>query len=322
MSSTALAPAAATALTTEVETRGFVQLTTLAEAMKFAEILCRSDLVPKDYKGKPENAVIAMQMGFEIGLQPLQAVQGIAVVNGRPSVWGDALRALILSAPDLEDIIESDDGETATCIIKRKGRSPVERTFSMKEAAAAGLAGGNVWKSYPKRMRQNRAFAFAARDAYADRLKGIASAEEQADVEPTPEKNVTPVSEPQRASAAAAPSDDLGLAKMQEAVASHPLAVRAPSAAAVERNGATDVLRRVKLLESSYIAANAGKAERWEVKTDQGVVYVLDESLHQQIETCLDTDHRFALTVKLAKVSTGIARIVTQLDADDEGGDQ
>lgn len=326
MSTTALAPAGpSTALAVEPP-RGFVQLTSLAEALKFAELLVTTQFVPKDYQGKDKvgNAVVAMQMGLEIGLPPLQALQSIAVVNGRPTLWGDGLRAIIQSAPDLEDIQETDDGSAATCSIKRRGRSAVVRTFSMDDAKAAGLAGKQgPWSQYPKRMRQLRAFGFAARDCYADRLKGIQLLEEVQDYQ-EPEKNVTPRSEPQRASQAEAERANQQATTAAESVATKaderkPGPVQA-AAARMDANGATDVLRRVKLLDSAYIPAANGKAERWEVQTDKGTVVVLDESLFKSIETCIDTDHRFALSVKLVKASTGIARIVTQLDADDEEG--
>lgn len=153
----------------------------LAEAMEFSKILAQSDLVPKDYKGKPGNVLVAIQMGAEVGLAPMQAVQSIAVINGRPSLWGDGLLALVQAHGECEDVIETDDGETATCVVKRRGRKDTVATFSMAEARNAGLAGGNVWKSYPKRMRQMRARGFALRDAFADVLKGLSLAEEQRD---------------------------------------------------------------------------------------------------------------------------------------------
>ncbi len=155
----------------------------LSEAMRLADMIARSDLAPKDYKGKPGNVLIAMKMGHELGLSSMQAVQNIAVINGRPSVWGDAMLALCQAHADFEDIIETDDGQTATCTVKRRGRSPTTRTFSMEDAKRAGLLGKQgPWTNYPARMRQMRARGFALRDAFADALRGLSSAEEQQDV--------------------------------------------------------------------------------------------------------------------------------------------
>ena len=156
------------------------------QALTFAGYLADSDMVPKDFKGKPGNCLIAMQWGMEIGLKPLQALQNIAVINGRPSLWGDAVIALVRSSPVCEYILEEDDGHKATCRVKRRGE-PTEqsRTFSMDDARAAGLQGKQgPWTQYPKRMRQMRARAFAVRDVFPDVLKGLPVAEEVMDMPP------------------------------------------------------------------------------------------------------------------------------------------
>lgn len=160
----------------------------LDEAIKISSILAKSDMVPKDYKGKPENVLVAMQWGAEIGLKPLQSLQNIAVINGRPSVWGDAALALVQNRSDCDDIHEtvegSGDARTATCTIKRKGRSPVVRQFSVAQAKTACLWGKQgPWTQYPDRMLQMRARGFAQRDAFPDALRGLNLAEELIGVE-------------------------------------------------------------------------------------------------------------------------------------------
>lgn len=156
-----------------------------SEAWEIAKMLADSDMVPKDYKGKPANVLVAAAMGAELGLPPVQALQNIAVINGRPSLWGDALIGLVRSHPKCEDIAETfdEDTMTASCVVKRKGQSPVEATFSQADAKAAGLWGKTgPWSQYPKRMLKLRARGFALRDAFADVLKGVAVAEEQQDI--------------------------------------------------------------------------------------------------------------------------------------------
>lgn len=153
------------------------------EAVRFAELVAKSDLAPRDYKGKPGNVLVAVQMGAEVGLSPMQALQNIAVINGRPAVWGDAMLALCMAHSSFADIVETDDGETATCTTTRKGRSVVTRTFSMADAKLAGLAGKDgAWKTSPKRMRQMRARGFSLRDTFPDVLRGLCSAEESEDL--------------------------------------------------------------------------------------------------------------------------------------------
>lgn len=159
--------------------------TTFSEARQFAELMAQSDLVPKDYRGRPGNVLVAVAMGHEIGLSPMQSIQNISVINGRPSLWGDAMLAVCAAHPSCEDIRETFDEstETATCEVRRKGRSPVVRTFARTDAERAGLWGKQgPWQQYPRRMLQMRARAFALRDSFADVLRGLQSAEEQGDV--------------------------------------------------------------------------------------------------------------------------------------------
>jgi len=183
----------------------------LTEAMALADMMAKSTIVPKDYIDKPGNCFIAMQWGFELGLPVLQAMQNIAIINGRPTLWGDAVLAIVRSAVDtagnrvLEGISESLDEVTmtATCSVKRRGSSkPCVRTFSLAEATKAGLiAKGGTWAAYPKRMLQMRARSWALRDEFTDVLRGMPIAEEVLDYVDR-EKDVTPAPVP-----TAAPAD-------------------------------------------------------------------------------------------------------------------
>lgn len=164
----------------------------LDEALKFADYLANSDIVPKDFQKKPANILVAVQWGMELGLQPMQAMQSIAVINGRPSLWGDAVIALVRSSPLCEYVYETDDGETASCRVKRVGEDEQTRTFSMTDAQQAGLKGKQgPWAQYPKRMRQMRARSFALRDVFPDVLRGMPMAEEVQDIPVERELNQT-----------------------------------------------------------------------------------------------------------------------------------
>lgn len=160
------------------------------EALRFAEMLSKSSIVPKDYQGNAGNILVAIQWGMEIGLQPLQAMQNIAVINGRPSIWGDAMLAIVRGSGLLEYIREEPTDESCTCTIKRKGEDPVTRTFTMADAKKAGLANKQgPWTQYPKRMMQMRARAYALRDVFPDVLRGVEVAEIASDL-PVPEKDM------------------------------------------------------------------------------------------------------------------------------------
>jgi hypothetical protein len=171
---------------TSLTTQGFAP-TSITEAIKFSEMLAKSNMVPRAYQGKPEDILVCVQWGYEIGLAPMQALQNIAVINGKPSVYGDAAMALVLASPVCEGIEESIEDEgtpnpVAVCIARRRGRAPVESRFSVEDAKRAGLWGKQgPWTAYPKRMLAMRARGFAIRDCFADVLKGLITAEEAQD---------------------------------------------------------------------------------------------------------------------------------------------
>lgn len=172
--------------TTALATRSFTLMpASLGEAREIATMIANSDFAPKDYKGKPENVIIAMQMGADLGLKPMQALQNISVINGRPSIWGDAALALAMPALDsFKEFVEGDgDKRVAVCVLKRKGwPDETRRTFSVEDAKKAGLwTKPGPWQTYPQRMMAMRARSWALRDSCADLLMGLSLAEEAMD---------------------------------------------------------------------------------------------------------------------------------------------
>ncbi len=212
-----------TALTT-TNRQGFAPAT-ITEAIQFSEMLAASAMVPKAYQGKPQDIMVCVQWGYEIGLAPMQALQNIAVINGKPSVYGDAAMALVQASPVCEDIEEYFEGEgtpnpVAVCVAKRKGRKPVVARFSVEDAKRAGLWGKQgPWTAYPKRMMQMRARGFALRDAFPDVLKGLITAEEAQDY-PTEEKSAPA---PRRA-----PANPLDMVASPEPAPAIPIATNDP----------------------------------------------------------------------------------------------
>ena len=156
----------------------------LEEALKFADIMSKSDLVPRDFRDKPGNILVAIQKGLEIGLSPMAALESIAVINGRASLWGDALLGLVQVSPQYEWHNEAESTPTkGVCIVKRKGHEPHRVEFSIEDAKRAGLLGkSGPWQQYTARMLTLRARAFALRDKFADVLKGLSMAEEALDI--------------------------------------------------------------------------------------------------------------------------------------------
>ena len=175
-----------------------VELATFEDAFRFSNCVALSGFAPKGME-KPEAILVAVQLGLEIGLTPMAAMQNIGVINGRPGIYGDAALALVRASGLLESYQQSYRGDgdklTAVVTVKRKG-DPVEITseFGVADAKAANLWGkAGPWSAYPRRMLLFRARGYALRDAFGDVLKGLRTTEELADI--PPEKNVTPIRE-------------------------------------------------------------------------------------------------------------------------------
>jgi hypothetical protein len=128
----------------------------------------------------------------------MAALSNIAVVNGRPSLFGDAALALVRSSGQLESYSEEEVGERGKdsfgykITAKRRGFDPQSETFTTADAKTAKLWGKTgPWTDYPARMLKFRARGFLLRDVFGDVLKGLRTMEEVRDI-PAEPVNVTP----------------------------------------------------------------------------------------------------------------------------------
>ena len=172
-------------------------LQNIGNAYAVADLLVKTGFAPKG--STVETAVVAMIHGNRLGLDPLAAVQGIAVVNGRPTLWGDQLAAVVKgnSVFGGERVEYFGTGDEAGCRVTvwRKGdeANPTVETFTARDAKRAGLWGKTgPWTQYPRQMLFKRARAFAYRHAFPDALMGMRFREEEEDAAP-----LAPVGAPQ-----------------------------------------------------------------------------------------------------------------------------
>jgi hypothetical protein len=207
--SNAIAERAPTITKTQIKTgsAGLV-LTSIDEMYRFAEMVSLSGLAPKGIE-KPAAICTALQMGLEIGLSPMQSLQSIAVINGRPGIYGDAAKALVESSGlmaaydqwyelDGKKLVTADgyartptntelNNDNLMCCVmsQREKRPPVVTTFSIGDAKRASLWGkSGPWTQYPARMMMFRARGFNLRDNFGDVLKGMRTDDELRDLPP------------------------------------------------------------------------------------------------------------------------------------------
>jgi hypothetical protein len=174
---------------------------------RFATAVSKSGLAPKGIE-TPEAIFVALEMGLEVGLPMMAALQNIAVINGRPAIWGDAQLAVVRSTGELalfEEWYEEkgkrltrnpmafSDETAAVCRVQRQGYEPAETAFSVADAKRANLWGkAGPWSQYPARMLKHRARSFALRDQFGDALRGLRTVEEVQDDPVASARNVTP----------------------------------------------------------------------------------------------------------------------------------
>ncbi len=269
----------------ELASQGVV-LRNLDDAWRFATIIGSTGLAPKDLN-TPAKILLAMQLGMEVGLPPMASIQNIAVINGRPSLWGDVCLGLcrrsgLFDEEAFEQVWQYDaegNAVKAICTVRRlpNGKKIVSE-FTWAEAVKAKLDTKDTYKSYRKRMLMNRARAFALRDGFADVLKGVLIAEEAADL---PERNITP------APATAAPVTSLdelteqlnasAAAAEQQATAEQPEQAEQTAAeelaeAAAEQPtqaGEEDPLPAIKLGDCKYVTDVEAVRKVWAAPTSK-----------------------------------------------------
>ena len=119
-----------------------LELRDIDAMFRFATCYLRSQLVPKSFQ-KPEQLVICFAKAAELGLSPLQAVDGMTVINGKLGIMGDLALGLVESSGLLtrKKVEYLGEGETLECILtlQRKVRGPQSYSFSVAEARKAGI---------------------------------------------------------------------------------------------------------------------------------------------------------------------------------------
>lgn len=141
-----------------------------------------TDFVPRGLRGSEAATAAAMLYGREVGLPPMTALNVTHVIEGKPGLSAEAMRAMVFAAGHELEIVES-SGALCTIRGRRRGQerwTPVTWTIDM--ARAAGLGGKNIWKSYPRTQLQARCTTELCRLIFPDVIHGFRSIEELEDM--------------------------------------------------------------------------------------------------------------------------------------------
>ena len=180
------------------EERGYIIPRDIDQAFRFAQAVVMARLAPDSYNNDPSKVMLGAMAAMEAGLPPLYGLRQIAIINGRPTIWGDAAMALIQASGQLADRIVTEIGpgvdtdalgreewpDSYGFMVQlfRKGQpTPYIGRFTIADAKRAKLwmdTRKKPWWEHPKRMLLVRAQAFPQRDGFADCLAGLAIREE------------------------------------------------------------------------------------------------------------------------------------------------
>lgn len=182
---------------------GYIVPQTVEEAARMAKAVIIGGFAPDSYKVNGQfdanKVMLGIMAAMEAGLQPLYGLRQIAIINGRPTIWGDAAMALVQSknlideytevqvgpAPETADLSKWPDDYGWKVTIRRRGQKGEYTglfTVGMAKRAKLWLHPKKVpWLEHPDRMLKIRARAFPLRDGFADALAGLAIREEVED---------------------------------------------------------------------------------------------------------------------------------------------
>ena len=121
--------------------------------------------------------------GAQMGMKPIQAINGIAMINGHPTLHSDSIPCIVMASGLVSGMKyvfrgEGDDME-CTFYVKRKDVEEYQEwTYSMSDAKQAGLLNNTTWKLHPKKMLFNRARSWCLRNTFPDVIGNIYTKEE------------------------------------------------------------------------------------------------------------------------------------------------
>lgn len=188
------------------ETDALAVVPQIQNYLAFGQSILKSGFAPTHYKN-PESIVAAILLGREVGFGPMQALQSINVIQGKPTIDAGGLKAIVQAHGVRIKTIEWTDKKCTLELVR--GDHSDKFTFTMDDAAQMGLVGKDNWKRMPKFMLYARCVSTLIRNNCADLIRGFYSKEEMEDTMPAVVTEVTPQAEP-IVTAIPAPEEDCG----------------------------------------------------------------------------------------------------------------
>lgn len=155
--------------------------------------IAATEFVPQGLRGSVPKVVAAVMHGRELGLPPMTALAGSNVINGRPGISAELMRALIAQHGHDFRIVSMSDTKVEIRCRRAEWETGAWSTFvfTMDDAAKRGLTQPRIkdgkstpsmFIKFPAEMLLARVTTRAARAVFADVLHGMRSIEELDDI--------------------------------------------------------------------------------------------------------------------------------------------
>ena len=173
------------------------------QALRMADCLARSTIVPKTYQGNVGNCMIAIEMASRINTSPMMVMQNLYIVNGNPAWSSQWIIAMINSSRKYKTELqfefghdEADGGLSCRAWVEdRQGHRVEGPKITMTMAKDEGWLGknGSKWKTMPEVMIRYRAASFFGRVNCPDMVMGIYTSDEVYEMGDTVNTDGTPL---------------------------------------------------------------------------------------------------------------------------------
>lgn len=160
----------------------------LKERIYYAKCLAESRLLPRDYVKNPANVLVAIEYGYALGIPPMEALNSIHIVEGKPTLSAGLMSALVRKAGcklrvrvegrgrdavATASLIRPDDDFEFTCVWDwaraEASKAPFTKSGTVK----------TNWANYPEAMLKARAISEVCREGAEDFLHGMAYTDEE-----------------------------------------------------------------------------------------------------------------------------------------------
>lgn len=219
------------------------------EAKDVASMLAPADLLPAALRKKPADVLAVVLTGAELGLGPMQSIRGIHLIEGKPSLSADLIAALVMRRGDVCEYLRVVETSAKRCVYETKRRghpTPTSLTWTIDQAAAAGLAGRGNWAKYPDAMLRARCATAICRAVYPDLVGGLYDADEL-DVTPVDGRHLSVVPRGATVEGSVTPQNEAQMVEaLKASIAADPPRATPPPPADYDAGGAP-VSERAKI---------------------------------------------------------------------------